>query len=109
MYPPSAMTIEVKEQMTQNALMDNVWRRIQQPILSHFEHLSTKSTSCLPQSITISGPYHLKVRGIPTVTIDLSNDVSRRQTELIVHDKEREFVSAQTFQDGHLVRSKGLQ
>lgn len=103
------MTIEVKENMTPTALMNDVWRRIQQPILRHFEKLSAKSTTYLPQSIAIEGPYDDKIRGIPTVKFDLSQEDFRPQTQLIIYDNEGEYVSAQTFQDGQLVRSQGGQ
>jgi hypothetical protein len=103
------MTIDVEEEMTHTALLNHVWKRIQAPLCRHLDNLPAKSTSYLPRSITVSRPYHVKDRGISTVTIDLSNEHSRRQTELIIYNKEREYVSAQTFRDGQLVRSEGRQ
>jgi hypothetical protein len=106
-YPSWVMTIGLEEEMSQSTLVANVWSRIQQPILCHFENLAAKSTSNLPQCIIMVGPHHDKVRGKPTVKFDLSREDSRRQTEVIVYNKQGEHVSVQTYRDGELIKSQG--
>jgi hypothetical protein len=77
--------------------------------LRHLEDLSAKSTSYLPQSITIFEPYQAEVLGRPTVKFDLSQEDIRHQTEVTLYNKERGSVSAQSYRDGQLVGSEGRQ